>query len=290
MKKAHNGIPLLHGTSNYRRWHLKVIAHLELLGLKDHATGLTVVPKKLHQSETHLLLAIQRLEHKKHIQQMLSTIKKLVNDDLLPSIEGATTTKATLDILEAQLVAKNTAQFIATICKLFSLKKKPKQSVTTYFAKLDGLIMLMVANATEDIKHHVALLDPNVLMVGQLSPFTIVYSNNLLHHYITKHTTTIVLARLPEEYKMARAVIRDWPEFNTNCTHTKISEHEAEITHTDSPSSHGGSNKLLYTKAQDTCSPHHGTAHHGHGRMATLTGLVTLVATQHQQQPAIASR
>ncbi|ELR12032.1 uncharacterized protein ACA1_353340 [Acanthamoeba castellanii str. Neff] len=200
MKKAHKGIPLLHGTSDYRRWHLKVIAHLELLGLKDHATGLTVVPEKLHQSETDLSLAIQRLEHEKHIQQTLGMIKKLVDDDLLLLIEGATTAKAVLDILEAQLVAKNMAWFIATICKLFLLKKKPEQSVAVYFAELDGLITLTVADAAEDIKHRVALPDPNALVVGQLSPFTITYLNDLLRHYITKHATTIALAGLPEEY------------------------------------------------------------------------------------------
>jgi len=203
-----------------------VITHLKLLGLKDHTTGLAIVPEKLHQSEMDLLLAILHLEHKKHIQQTLSTIKKLVDDNLLLLIEGATTMKATLDILKAQLVAKNTAWFITTICKLFSLKKKPKQSVTMYFTKLYRLITLMVADATEDIKHCEALLDPNTLVVGQLSPFTIAYSNNLLCHYITKHTTTIALARLPEEYEMARAINRDWPEFNTNRTCTKISKCE----------------------------------------------------------------
>ncbi|ELR23424.1 reverse transcriptase [Acanthamoeba castellanii str. Neff] len=263
MKKAHKGIPLLHGTSDYRRWHSKVIAHLESLGLKDHATGLTVVPEKLHQSETDLSLAIRRLEHEKHIQQTLGTIKKLVDDDLLPSIEGATTAKAALDILEAQLVAKNTARFIATICKLFSLKKKPEQSVAAYFAELDGLITLTVADAAEDIKHRVALPDPNALVVGQLSPFTITYSNDLLRRYITKHATAVALAGLPEEYEMARAIIGDWPEFDANRARAKISEREAEIARADSPSSHGGSDKLLYAKAQDTRGPHRGTAHHG---------------------------
>ncbi|ELR14135.1 uncharacterized protein ACA1_131160 [Acanthamoeba castellanii str. Neff] len=263
MKKAHKGIPLLHGTSDYQRWHLKVIAHLKSLGLKDHATGLTVMSKKLHQSEMDLSLAIQHLEHKKHIQQTLGTIKKLVDDNLLPLIKGATTTKAALDILEAQLVAKNTAQFITTICKLFSLKKKPEQSVAVYFAKLDRLITLTVADATEDIKHCVALPDPNTLMVGQLSLFTITYSNDLLCRYIMKHATAIALAGLPEEYEMARAIIGDWPEFDTNCAHAKISKREVEIARADSPSSHRGSDKLLYAKAQDTCGPHRGTAHHG---------------------------
>ncbi|ELR18388.1 uncharacterized protein ACA1_137590 [Acanthamoeba castellanii str. Neff] len=79
----------------------EVITHLKLLGLKDHVTGLTVVPEKLHQSETDLSLAIQCLEHEKHIQQTLGMIKKLVDDDLLPLIEGATTAKAVLDILKA---------------------------------------------------------------------------------------------------------------------------------------------------------------------------------------------
>jgi len=58
MKKAHKGIPLLHGTSKYQRWHLKVITHLKSLGLKDHMTRLTIMPEKLHQSETDLSLAI----------------------------------------------------------------------------------------------------------------------------------------------------------------------------------------------------------------------------------------
>jgi len=91
----------------------------------------------------------------------------------------------------------------------------------------------------------------------------IAYSNDLLCRYIMKHATTVALAGLPEEYEMARAIIRDWPEFNMNHAHTKISEREAEIACADSPSSHRGSDKLLYTKAQDTRSPHHGTAHHG---------------------------
>jgi len=80
-----------------------VITHLESLGLKDHMTGLAVMPEKLHQSETDLSLAIQCLEHEKHIQQTLGTIKKLVDDDLLPSIKGATTMKAVLDILKLNL-------------------------------------------------------------------------------------------------------------------------------------------------------------------------------------------
>jgi len=96
-------------------------------------------------------------EHEKHIQQTLGTIKKLVDDNLLPSIKGATTVKAALNILEAQLVAKNTARFIATICKLFLLKKKPEQSVAAYFAELDGLITLTVADAAEG---HQALRSP----------------------------------------------------------------------------------------------------------------------------------
>jgi len=147
--------------------------------------------------------------------------------------------------------------------KLFLLKKKPKQSVAAYFTELNGLIMLMVANAAEDIKHCEALLDPNVLVVGQLLLFMIVYSNDLLCCYIMKHATAVALAGLLEEYEMARAIIGDWPEFNTNCACAKISECEVEIAHTDSPSSHRGSDKLLYAKAQDTCSPHHGTTHHG---------------------------
>lgn len=203
MKKAHKGIPLLHGTSNYQWWHSKVIAHLKSLGLKDHVTGSAILPKKLHQSEMDLLLAIRCLEHEKHVQQTLGMIKKLVDDDLLPLIESATTVKAMIDILEAQLITKNMAHFITTICKLFSLKKKPKQSVTTYFTELNRLITLMVANAAKDIKHHVSLPDPNTLKVRQLLPFTITYSNNLLHQYITKHATAVALTGLLEEYEMA---------------------------------------------------------------------------------------
>ncbi len=190
-------------------------------------------------------------------------IKKLVDDNLLLLIKGTITTKAMLDILEAQLVAKNTVQFIATICKLFSLKKKPKQSVAMYFTELNGLIMLTVADAAEDIQHCATLLDPNALMVGQLLLFMITYSNNLLQCYITKHTTAVTLARLPEEYEMARAIIRDWPEFDMNCTCTKISECEAEIACADSPSIHGSSDKLLYMKGPDACGLYCSSAHHG---------------------------
>jgi hypothetical protein len=258
MIKAHKGIPLLHGTSDYRRWHSKVIAHLESLGLKDHATRLAVLPKKLHQSETDLSLAIRRLEYGKHVQQTLGTIKKLVNDDLLPSIEGVTTAKDALDVLEAQLVAKNTARFIATICKLFSLKKKPEQSIAAYFAELDGLITLTVADAAEDIKHRDSLPDPNALAQGQLSPFTVAYSNDLLRWYIAKHATTVALAGLLEEYDMAKAIIGDWAEFDANCAHAKISEREAELTRADEPASSRSNDKLLYTKGPDARPSHRG--------------------------------
>lgn len=43
------------------------------------------------------------------------------------------------------------------------------------------------------------------------------YSNNLLHQYISKHASAVVLARLLEEYDMARAIIGDWLEFDANC-------------------------------------------------------------------------
>jgi hypothetical protein len=155
------------------------------------------------------------------------------------------------------------AQFITTICKLFSLKKKPEQSVTMYFTELNGLITLMVADTAEDIKHCVALPDPNTLVVGQLSLFMIMYLNDLLCCYIMKHATAVALAGLLEEYEMARAIIGDWPEFDVNCACAKISECEVEIACADSPSSHRGSDKLLYAKAQDTRGPHCGTAHHG---------------------------
>jgi len=109
-------------------------------------------PVKLHQTKSDLSLVVCHLKYNKHIQQTLGTIKKLVDDDLLSSIEHANTAKAALDILKAQLQVKNTTCFIATICKLFSLKKRPDQSIATYFAKLNRLITLTVADTIKDIQ------------------------------------------------------------------------------------------------------------------------------------------
>ena len=101
MEKVHKGIPLLQGTGDYLRWHSKVITHLESLSLKGHATSTLAPPVKLHQTKSDLSLTVRHLEYNKHIQQTLGTIKKLVDDDLLSSIEHANTAKAALDILKA---------------------------------------------------------------------------------------------------------------------------------------------------------------------------------------------
>ena len=216
MEKAHKGIPLLQGTSDYQRWHSKVITHLESLGLKGHVTSTLLLLVKLHQTESDLSLVVCHLEYNKHVQQTLGTIKKLVDDDLLSSIEHAEMAKAALDILKAQLQAKNTVRFIATICKLFLLKKRPDHSIATYFAELNSLITLTVANAIKDIQLRVNLPDPHMALAGQLSPFTIAYLSDLLRCYITKHATAVALAGLPEEYEIARAIISDWQHFDTN--------------------------------------------------------------------------
>ena len=78
-------------------------------------TGTLTPPVKLHQTKSDLSLVVCHLEYNKHVQQTLGMIKKLVNNDLLSSIEHADMAKAALNILKAQLQAKNTACF-TTIC------------------------------------------------------------------------------------------------------------------------------------------------------------------------------
>jgi hypothetical protein len=125
-----------------------VIAHLKSLSLKGHATSTLNPLVKLHQSKLDLSLTIHQLKHNKHRHSAQSKAGQQQ-----PTIhEGTAMAKATLNILKAQLLMKNTACFITTICKLFSLRKKSDQSIAAYFTELDGLITLTVVDTNEDVR------------------------------------------------------------------------------------------------------------------------------------------